>query len=251
MPGYFPESAFANGKPLADNRRFNRAIKGQPVHKMLTRVGFDGSIRQTLLPVAAHDVEVAPGPLDRRALLDGRRAAHRLRPGDAGTGGDRPVARRRLARRRPRRLSRRRQDGHPVGTRAVDALSGQAGEALRPAHRARPEDAEDRRDLLDARHRPARHPADRRRQIHRGGQLRLDHLGQDREIHHPARRRAGVDHSGRGVERQAGRQARHRQGRGRTASPRRRPARPHLRDPGALWQRPRRCAAAQGRKRRL
>ena len=27
---------------------------------MLTRVGFDGSIRQTLLPVAAHDVEVAP-----------------------------------------------------------------------------------------------------------------------------------------------------------------------------------------------
>ena len=60
MPGYFPESAFANGKPLADNRRFNRAIKGQPVHKMLTRVGFDGSIRQTLLPVAAHDVEVAP-----------------------------------------------------------------------------------------------------------------------------------------------------------------------------------------------
>jgi DNA-binding beta-propeller fold protein YncE len=60
VPGYFPESAFANGKPLVDNRRFNRAIKGQPVHKMLTRVGFDGSIRQTLLPVAAHDVEVAP-----------------------------------------------------------------------------------------------------------------------------------------------------------------------------------------------
>lgn len=60
VPGYFPESAYANGKPLADNRRFNRAIKGQPVHKMLTRVGFDGSIRQTLLPVAAHDVEVAP-----------------------------------------------------------------------------------------------------------------------------------------------------------------------------------------------
>ncbi len=60
VPGYFPESAYANGKPLAQNRRFNRAIRGQPVHKMLTRVGFDGSIRQTLLPVAAHDVEVAP-----------------------------------------------------------------------------------------------------------------------------------------------------------------------------------------------
>jgi len=60
VPGYFPDSAYANGKPLAQNRRFNRAIKGQPVHKMLTRVGFDGSVRQTLLPVAAHDVEVAP-----------------------------------------------------------------------------------------------------------------------------------------------------------------------------------------------
>lgn len=60
VPGYFPDSAYANGKPLAKNRRFNRAIRGQPVHKMLTRVGFDGSIRQTLLPVAAHDVEVAP-----------------------------------------------------------------------------------------------------------------------------------------------------------------------------------------------
>ncbi|MEQ1942523.1 DUF1513 domain-containing protein [Mesorhizobium sp. VNQ89] len=60
VPGYLPDSAYANGKPLAQNRRFNRAIKGQPYYKMLARVGFDGSIRQTLLPVAAHDVEVAP-----------------------------------------------------------------------------------------------------------------------------------------------------------------------------------------------
>ena len=60
VPGYFPDNAYANGKPLTSNRRFNRAIKGQPVYKMLTRVGFDGSVRQTLLPVAAHDVEVAP-----------------------------------------------------------------------------------------------------------------------------------------------------------------------------------------------
>jgi hypothetical protein len=59
VPGYFPDSAYANGKPLAQNRRFNRAIKDQPHYKMLTRVGFDGSTRQTLLPVAAHDV----GPL--------------------------------------------------------------------------------------------------------------------------------------------------------------------------------------------
>lgn len=61
VPGYYPENAFANGKPIDQNRRFNRAIrKGEPVKKMLTRVGFDGSIRQVLLPVAAHDVEVAP-----------------------------------------------------------------------------------------------------------------------------------------------------------------------------------------------
>ncbi|MEW9836899.1 DUF1513 domain-containing protein [Mesorhizobium marinum] len=60
VPGYFPDSAYANGKPLAKNRRFNRAVRGQPLYKMLTRVGFDGSVRQTLLPVAAHDVEVAP-----------------------------------------------------------------------------------------------------------------------------------------------------------------------------------------------
>jgi hypothetical protein len=60
VPGYFPDSAYANGKPLSQNRRFNRAVRGQPLYKMLTRVGFDGSTRQTLLPVAAHDVEVAP-----------------------------------------------------------------------------------------------------------------------------------------------------------------------------------------------
>ena len=60
VPGYFPDSAYANGKPLAQNRRFNRAIRDQPLYKMLTRVGFDGSTKQTLLPVAAHDVEVAP-----------------------------------------------------------------------------------------------------------------------------------------------------------------------------------------------
>ncbi len=61
VPGYFPENAYANGKPVAANLRFNRAVrKGEPIQKMLTRVGFDGSIRQTLLPVAAHDVEVAP-----------------------------------------------------------------------------------------------------------------------------------------------------------------------------------------------
>lgn len=61
VPGYYPENAYANGKLLERNRRFNRALlKDEPVKKMLTRIGFDGSVRQTLLPVAAHDVEVAP-----------------------------------------------------------------------------------------------------------------------------------------------------------------------------------------------
>lgn len=61
VPGYMPEYAFANGKPLDRNRRFNRAIrKTDGVKRMITRVGMDGSIRQALLPVNAHDIEVAP-----------------------------------------------------------------------------------------------------------------------------------------------------------------------------------------------
>ncbi len=74
VPGYYPESAFANGRPISANRRFNRALSDKNgLQKMLTRIGFDGSVRQTLLPVAAHDVEVAP---DRSAgvlcSMDGR-----------------------------------------------------------------------------------------------------------------------------------------------------------------------------------
>lgn len=61
VPGYYPEHAFANGKPVSANRRFNRALSDtNGLQKMLTRIGFDGSVKQTLLPVAAHDVEVAP-----------------------------------------------------------------------------------------------------------------------------------------------------------------------------------------------
>jgi hypothetical protein len=61
VPGYYPDHAFANGKPVSSNRRFNRNLPDtNGLQKMLTRIGFDGSIRQTLLPVAAHDVEVAP-----------------------------------------------------------------------------------------------------------------------------------------------------------------------------------------------
>ena len=61
VPGYMPEYAFANGKPLDRNRRFTRSIRQTDgIKRMITRVGMDGSIRQTLLPVNAHDIEVAP-----------------------------------------------------------------------------------------------------------------------------------------------------------------------------------------------
>ncbi len=61
VPGYMPEVAYANGKPVDQNRRFNRAIrKSDDIKRMITRVGMDGSVRQTLLPVNAHDIEVAP-----------------------------------------------------------------------------------------------------------------------------------------------------------------------------------------------
>lgn len=62
VPGYYPEYAFANGRHVTENPRLNRAMRGQTdgLTKMLSRIGFDGSVRQTLLPVAAHDVEVAP-----------------------------------------------------------------------------------------------------------------------------------------------------------------------------------------------
>jgi hypothetical protein len=61
VPGYMPEYAFANGKPVDQNRRFTRSIRqADGIKRMITRVGMDGSIRQTLLPVNAHDVEVAP-----------------------------------------------------------------------------------------------------------------------------------------------------------------------------------------------
>lgn len=61
VPGYFPEHAYANGKPVSQNRRIMRSIEDpKGVMRMLTRIGMDGSIRQTMLPVLAHDVEVAP-----------------------------------------------------------------------------------------------------------------------------------------------------------------------------------------------
>ena len=91
------------------NRRFNRAIrKDEPVKKMLTRVGFDGSIRQMLLPVAAHDVEVAPDrSIGVLCSMDGDQHSS-FDPETLEMAAIAPVARQWLARRRPRRLSRRR-----------------------------------------------------------------------------------------------------------------------------------------------
>lgn len=61
VPGYFPDDAWTNGRPVAENRRLARSVRGRDgPRRMLTRVGLDGSIRQTLLPVHAHDVEIAP-----------------------------------------------------------------------------------------------------------------------------------------------------------------------------------------------
>lgn len=61
VPGYKPEYAFANGKAVERNRGFTGSIrKTDDIKRMITRVGMDGSIRQRLLPVNAHDIEVAP-----------------------------------------------------------------------------------------------------------------------------------------------------------------------------------------------
>ena len=163
-PAIFRKAPIANGKPL------DREPPLQPRHqasrtaikRMLTRVGFDGSIRQTLLPVAAHDVEVAPDrSIGVLCSMDGEQHTA-FDPETLEMAAIGAFARRRLARRRPCRLSRRRQDGHPVGARAVDARSGAGSDTHYGRLTVRdPEDAQDRRKLFDARHRPARHPADR------------------------------------------------------------------------------------------
>lgn len=56
-----PEAAAANGRPVARHPRLARALpdRGAP-HRMLTRIGMDGSIVQAVLPAFAHDVKIAP-----------------------------------------------------------------------------------------------------------------------------------------------------------------------------------------------
>lgn len=61
VPGYYPKNGWVNGRPLREHRRFSRHIGDwDGPARMLTRIGLDGSIRQTLLPVLAHDVDIAP-----------------------------------------------------------------------------------------------------------------------------------------------------------------------------------------------
>ena len=61
VPGYYPKNGWANGRPLREHKRFSRHISDwDGPARMLTRIGLDGSVRQTLLPVHAHDVDIAP-----------------------------------------------------------------------------------------------------------------------------------------------------------------------------------------------
>lgn len=61
VPGYYPNKAQADGRGLMDLPGFARGIKASDKHvRLISRIGMDGSIRQSLLPAAAHDVEIAP-----------------------------------------------------------------------------------------------------------------------------------------------------------------------------------------------
>jgi hypothetical protein len=61
VPGYMPDAATANGRPLVANRRMARAIRDADApYRLLSRIGMDGGVRQALLPAHAHDVAIAP-----------------------------------------------------------------------------------------------------------------------------------------------------------------------------------------------
>lgn len=61
VPGYMPGKAQVNGRPISENRYFARNISDpERPFRMLTRIGMDGDVRQTLLPAYAHDVEISP-----------------------------------------------------------------------------------------------------------------------------------------------------------------------------------------------
>ncbi|QGX99485.1 DUF1513 domain-containing protein [Roseovarius faecimaris] len=62
IPGYAPWLAKYQGVPVLEHPRMRRAIpKGYDQNiTMLTRFGFDGSVRQALFPVRGHDIAISP-----------------------------------------------------------------------------------------------------------------------------------------------------------------------------------------------
>lgn len=61
VPGYNPDRAYANGEMAVRHSELGRNVKSRnSPYRLLSRIGMDGSIRQAVLPVAAHDVEIAP-----------------------------------------------------------------------------------------------------------------------------------------------------------------------------------------------
>lgn len=64
VPGYITGPASANGLPVSQNPRFMRDVDdANEPFRLLSRIGLNGDIRQTLLPAHAHDVAISP---DRR-----------------------------------------------------------------------------------------------------------------------------------------------------------------------------------------
>ncbi|WP_156174376.1 DUF1513 domain-containing protein [Hoeflea sp. IMCC20628] len=61
VPGYMPNAAQVNGRPVKEDSYFARNISdpARPF-RLLTRIGMDGEARQALLPAYAHDVEISP-----------------------------------------------------------------------------------------------------------------------------------------------------------------------------------------------
>jgi hypothetical protein len=61
VPGYMPNDARVNGRPLFRDRRYARNIEdANKPFRLLSRIGFDGDVTQALLPVKAHDVKISP-----------------------------------------------------------------------------------------------------------------------------------------------------------------------------------------------
>lgn len=61
VPGYYPSKAHVAGRKVKAHPDIAKGIKPSDRHvRLLSRIGMDGSVRQALLPAAAHDVEIAP-----------------------------------------------------------------------------------------------------------------------------------------------------------------------------------------------